>query len=395
MLGASRMTKDAAMQIEPFRIHIPDAAIADLKDRLARTRWPDQPTDAGWELGTDLTYLKELAEYWRTRFDWRSQERALNAFSQFRAKLGGETIHFIHVRGKGPKPLPLVVTHGWPGSFAEMVKLIPLLADPASHGGDAADAFDVVVPSMPGYGFSSKPKRRGMSPFQIAALWTELMQGLGYARFGAQGGDWGSAVSVCLGFKHPEQLLGIHLNFISSSFAPPLHEGERPLAPDEQAFLDARSRWFDAEAGYNRIQATKPQTLGYGLNDSPAGLAAWIAEKFRSWTDCGGEIERSVSKDELLTDISIYWFTETIASSFRIYNEVRTQPLRFQSGERVIVPAALAIFPKEIPMPPRKYVERVFDVVQWTEMPRGGHFAALEEPQLLAEDVRRFFRRFR
>ena len=383
------------MQIEPFKIAIPDAAIADLKERLARTRWPDQPADAGWELGTDIGYLRGLTEYWRTSFDWRAQERALNAFPQYRAKVGDESIHFLHVRGKGPKPLPLVVTHGWPGSFVEMAKLIPLLADPAAHSGDAADAFDVVVPSLPGYGFSSKPKRRGTSPFQIAALWTELMQGLGYPRFGAQGGDWGSAVSVCLGFKHPAQLLGIHLNFISSSFGPPLNERERPLQPDEQAFLDARSRWFDAEAGYNRIQATKPQTLGYGLNDSPAGLAAWIAEKFRSWTDCGGEIERSVSKDELLTNISIYWFTETIASSFRIYNEVRTQPLRFQSGERVIVPAALAIFPKEIPMPPRKYVERVFDVAQWTEMPRGGHFAALEEPQLLAEDVRRFFRQFR
>jgi len=383
------------MQIDPFKISIPDAAIADLRERLGRTRWPDQPEDAGWELGTDLAYLKELVEYWRTGFDWRRQEQVLNAFPQFRAKVGDETIHFIHLRGKGPKPLPLVVTHGWPGSFVEMVKLIPLLADPTAHGSDAADAFDVVVPSLPGYGFSSKPKRRGTSPFQIAALWTELMQGLGYARFGAQGGDWGSAVSVCLGFKHPEQLLGIHLNFISSSFAPPLNERERPVAPDEQAFLDARSRWFDAEAGYNRIQATKPQTLGYGLNDSPAGLTAWIAEKFRSWTDCGGEIERSVSRDALLTNISIYWFTETISSSFRIYNEVRTQPLRFRSGERVTVPAALAIFPKEIPMPPRKYVERVFDVVQWTEMPRGGHFAALEEPRLLAEDVRRFFRRFR
>ena len=384
------------MQIEPFKIAIPDAAISDLRERLARTRWPDQPDDAGgWELGTDLAYLRELADYWRTRFDWRAQERMLNAFPQFRAVVGDETIHFIHARGNGPKPLPLVVTHGWPGSFAEMVKFIPLLADPASHGGDAADAFDVVVPSLPGYGFSSRPKQRGMSAFAIAALWKELMQGLGYPRFGAQGGDWGSAVSICLGFKHPTNLLGIHLNFIPSSFLPPLNPRERPLTPEEQAFLDVRSQWFDAEAGYNRIQATKPQTLGYGLNDSPAGLAAWISEKFRSWTDCGGEIERRVSKDELLTDISIYWFTETISSSFRLYNEARAQPLRFQSGERVSVPTALAKFPKEIPMPPRNYVERVFDVVQWTEMPRGGHFAALEEPQLLAEDVRRFFRRFR
>jgi len=227
------------MKIEPFTIAIADAAIADLKDRLARTRWPDALVDVGWDLGTDLSYLRELVAYWQSRFDWRAQERALNAFPQFRAAVGDETIHFILARGKGPKPLPLVVTHGWPGSFAEMTKLIPLLSDPAAHGGDAVDAFDVVVPSLPGYGFSSRPRRRGTSPFQIAALWAGLMRGLGYERFGAQGGDWGASISTCLGFKFPREVLGIHLNYIPGSFMPPL-DG-RSVLPEEQAFLDARA----------------------------------------------------------------------------------------------------------------------------------------------------------
>src|SRR5262249_876574 len=268
------------------------------------------------------------------------------------------------------------------------------LADPGAHGGNPEDAFDLIVPSLPGYGFSGRPRRPGMNAFAIAGLWAGLMQGLGYERFAAQGGDWGASVTLCLGRLFAERLAGIHLNFIPRSFQPP-SDAANPPSAEETAFVQRRAEWADREGGYAHIQGTKPQTLGYALTDSPAGLAAWIVEKFRSWTDCAGDVERIVSRDALLTNIAIYWFTGTIASSIRLYRETRLRPLRFQPSERVALPTAIASFPFEIPMPPRSWVERVCDVRRWTEFPCGGHFAALEAPELLAEDIRAFFRPLR
>jgi pimeloyl-ACP methyl ester carboxylesterase len=291
--------------------------------------------------------------------------------------------------------LPLIITHGWPGSFVEMVKLIPLLTDPASHGGRAEDAFDVIVPSLPGYGFSDRPRERGMEPRKIAALWARLMRELGYARFAAQGGDWGSAVSIALGLDHAERMIGIHLNYIAGRF---LFGGTLNQTPQDEmarAYLEKLRDWWDAEGGYSHEQGTKPQTLSYALNDSPVGLLAWIVEKFRTWSDCEGDIESVFTRDELLTNVMIYWVTETISSSARLYYETRQQPLSLSHANRIKPPVGFAVFPGEIPIPPRELAERGLNIARWTTMPKGGHFAAMEQPQLLAEDVRAFFRELR
>jgi pimeloyl-ACP methyl ester carboxylesterase len=383
------------MRNAPYRIHVTDDVLEDLKGRLARTRWPDDLEGAGWECGFDRAYLHELTAYWRGQFDWRARERALNAFSNFRADVGGVGVHFIHERGVGRRPLPLLLTHGWPGTFAEFVKIIPLLTDPGKHGGDPDDAFDVVVPSIPGYGFSDRPSKAGMSGSRVADLWASLMEGLGYARFGAQGGDWGATIATWLAVKEASSLVGIHLNYIPGSYRPHTGPGSRETSEAERRFLDERARWIDEEGAYGHIQATRPQTLAFGLNDSPAALAAWIVEKFREWGDCGGDVERRFSRDELLTHVTIYWATQTIGSSMRLYHESRGTPLAFQAGERIHVPAGVARFAKEAPMPPREWVERVYDVRRWTEFPRGGHFAAMEEPEMLASDIREFFRPLR
>lgn len=387
--------RPTAMTIEPFTINIPDTAIEDLKRRLDCTRWPDAPDGSGWELGSNLEYMQSLCAYWRDSFDWRAQEAVLNRLPQYRIAIDGFRIHFVHVRGKGPAPLPLVVTHGWPGSFVEMTRLVALLTDPASHGGAPEDAFDVVVPSLPGYGFSDRPHAAGMDPRQIAILWQRLMSTLGYERFAAQGGDWGASVTTCLGFLFPERLAGLHLNYMPGSYRPPLSETESPLSGEEQDFLDRLAAWADSEGAYGHIQGTKPQSLAYALNDSPAGLAAWIVEKFRAWSDCEGRIENALTRDELLTNISIYWFTRTIGSSMRLYWETRRRPLHFAAGERVRPPVAVAHFPKELPMPPRRFVERVYNLQRWSTMPKGGHFAALEQPELLAQDITSFLRPYR
>ena len=383
------------MGVEKFTIAIPETVLGDLRHRLAATRWPDEPAEAGWEIGTNLAYLKSLVAYWRLDYDWRAEETALNRLPHFRLDIDGLPIHFVHARGNGPKPLPLIITHGWPGSFHEMTKIIPLLADPAAHGGNADDAFDVVVPSLPGYGFSGRPTRRGMSGFEIAALWVRLMAELGYDRFGAQGGDWGATVSTALGLEHADHLIGVHVNFIPGSYLPHLGRGLPEPTDEELNYLDAIRAWRDAEGAYNHLQSTKPQTLGYGLNDSPVGLAAWIVEKFRSWSDCGGDPERCFTKDELITNVMIYWLTETISSSMRIYNEARRRPLKLDRRQRVAPPVGVAVFPKEIPMPPRSWVQRGYNVVHWSALPKGGHFAAMEQPLLLAEDIRKFFRQLR
>jgi pimeloyl-ACP methyl ester carboxylesterase len=378
------------MDVQPFDIEVPQARLDDLRERLARTRWPDEIRDAGWDYGTNLSYLKELVDYWRTGFDWRAQEKALNAFAHFRANIDGLDIHFIHERGHGPNPTPLIITHGWPSTFYQMHKLIPLLTDPARCGADPADAFDVVVPSLPGYGFSTRPTERGMSKSGIARIWSRLMtEGLGYTRFGAQGGDIGTGITTSLALLFPEQLIGIHL---TDPAWPYLGPGTRDLSAAERAYDEDEARWQRDEGAYGELQATKPQTLAYGLNDSPAGLAAWIVEKFRAWGDCDGDVERSFTKDELLTNLTIYWATETINSSIRLYYESRRNPAPFKQGERVTVPTAFAIFPKDIDQPPREWAERSYNVARWTQMPRGGHFAALEEPELLAQDIRAFFK---
>ena len=383
------------MQVEPFKIAISDEVLDDLRRRLERTRWPDEIPGSGWDYGSNLDYIKELVEYWRTGFDWRAQEKLLNNFSHFKTKVDGLNIHFVHERGKGPNPMPLIITHGWPSTFFEMSKIVPILADPASHGGDPADAFDVVAPSLPGFGFSDRPTERGMQVIQVADMWAKLMtENLGYPRFAAQGGDIGAGVTSRLGFSHPDKLHGIHLTSITRP-TPYLGAGTPEITPAEQAHIDQRAKWQQDEGGYNHIQGTKPQTLSYGLNDSPAGVAAWIVEKYRTWSDCGGDVESSYTKDELLTIVTIYWVTQTIGSSVRMYYENQKYTWYMQPEERVEAPSGMALFPQEIAKPPREWADRSYDVRRWTEMPRGGHFAALEEPQLLAEEVRAFFRPMR
>lgn len=382
------------MRIKPFTIAISDGRLEDLDRRLRHTRWPDAMPGMDWEDGTDLGFLQRLTEHWRTNFDWRAQEARLNVFPQYVAELGGVEIHLIHQRGTGPDPFPLVMTHGWPGSGFDMERLIPLLTDPGGHGADPADAFDVVVPSLPGYGFSQRPTRPGFGPEQVAELWVRLMEGLGYHRFGAQASDWGAAVSMWLGSRFPDRVSGLHVNFIPGFYRPPLGEGQPPLSADEEAFLDAAAAWFDAEGAYHRLQSTKPQTPAYALTDSPAGLAAWIVEKIRGWSDCDGDVERAFTLDAILTNISIYWFTGTIGSSMRLYRENRLRPKRFEPDERVLPPLGVAVFPQDV-MPPRTWVERVFNVTRWTTMPRGGHFGAMEAPESLAEEIREFFRPLR
>ena len=383
------------MAVERFTIRVSDAVLRDLADRLDATRWPDEILDSGWEYGSNLAYMRSLAEYWRNRYDWRREEARLNELPQFRIALDGFRIHFVHACGKGPAPLPLIVTHGWPGSFVEMRKLIPLLTDPAAHGGRAEDAFDVVVPSLPGYGFSDHALESGMDPKRIAGLWARLMQELGYQRFGAQGGDWGSVVSIMVGLGHAERVIGIHLNYIAGRFLLGGSLNAQPEGEIANEYLRELRVWWDAEGGYSHEQATKPQTVGYGLNDSPTGLAAWIIEKFRMWSDCAGEVESVFTRDELLTNIMIYWVTQTPASSARLYFESRQKPLSLSFSNRVEPPVAVAVFPKEIVMPPKVLAERGLNIARWTVMPKGGHFAAMEQPALLANDLREFFRPLR
>lgn len=378
------------MTVHPFEIQISEEALDDLRERLARTRWTDEVSGAGWDYGTSLDYLRELAAYWQDGYDWRTQEAGLNRFHQIRAEIDGFGVHAIHERGRSGTPLPLMLTHGWPGSFYQMVKLIPLLTDPAAHGGDPGDAFDIVVPSLPGFGFSDRPQRRGWTTEHTADLWARLMtEELGYEKFGAHGGDWGSAVTESLARRHADILTGIHLTDVPYGH---IFRVQDPTE-EEREYIDTGRVWFEAEGAYGAIQSTKPQTLAYGLNDSPVGLAAWIVEKFRTWSDCDGDIERAFTKDELLTNVMIYWLTETINSSMRGYYESGHQGCNDDS--RIEVPTGFALFPKDLVPPPRHFAERIFNVQRWTEMPRGGHFATMEEPELLAEDIRAFYRQFR
>ena len=381
------------MKPQPFSISVAQETLDDLQQRLAQTRWPDDIEGAGWDYGTNPGYLKELTTYWQHQYNWRKQEAMLNQFHHYKASIDGLGIHFIHEHGKGPKPLPILLTHGWPDSFFRMTKLIPLLTDPEAHGGKAKDAFDVVVPSIPGYGFSDRPTKKGFNAERVADLFARLMtNSLGYNQFAAHGGDWGSSVTEQLAFNHANLLTGIHLTDI------PYHHlfTVKPddLSEAEQAYLNAGKTWQMSEGAYAMIQSTKPQTLAYGLNDSPVGLLAWIIEKFRSWSDSDGDVERRFTKDELLTNVMIYWVTQTINSANRLYYESQHNPSK-NNVEHTNVPTGVAIFPKDLVLAPKAFAERFFNVQQWTEMPSGGHFAALEEPELLAEDIRSFFRPLR
>lgn len=382
------------MKLKQFSITFSQNEMDDLRDRLGRMRWPDEVSGSGWNYGVDLRFLQETCDYWRTKFDWKLQVERLSAFHHYRYESDSGGVHFMHERGKGRSPIPLILTHGWPGSFVEMIRMIPLLTDPAAHGGNSDDAFDVVVPSLPGFGFSDRPAHGGMNTSRVAGIWAELMGELGYSRFAVQGGDIGAGVSTMLGLRHPERMIGVHLNYIPGSYRPFLEEHRR-LSGVEEQFLASTALWAEANGAYAHIQRTRPQTAGYGLNDSPAGLAAWILEKFHEWSDCGGDLYSRLSRDELLTNVTLYWMTQTITSSFRMYYETRKAPLQFARGEFVRPPCAIAVFPKEAPMPPRAWVERGYNIQRWTAMPRGGHFAAMEEPELLAEDIRAFFRGLR
>ena len=335
--------------------------------------------------------MKGLLDYWSGQFDWRAQERRLNEFHHFRADVDGSLVHFVHERARGSGGIPLILTHGWPSSFAEFLPLVPLLTDPQGHGIDGP-AFDVVIPSLPGYGFSERPARTGVTTRSTARRWHALMRGLGYERYGAQGADFGAAVTTYMALDHPEPMLGIHLS--TAEVPPYTGPGSRQLSPDERRFVDRNQQWSDVERGYSAIQSTKPQTLGYGLNDSPAGLAAWIVEKWRSWSDSSGDLDAHVSRDFLLTVITLYWVTQTITSSMRDYVDNRWSGVPIGPDDYVTVPTAVASFANHFVAegePPREWFARLYNVRQWTPMRRGGHFAAAEEPELLARDIAMFF----
>lgn len=375
------------MKIAPFTVNVSDAAVADLARRLDMTRWPDDLGEGTWASGMPLRVQRDVLAYWRDRFDWRAAERRLNALPQFSIEMDGRAVHYLHVKGVDRGSPPIVLTHGWPGSFVEMYKIIPMLTDPANNGLPGQRSFDVVVPSLPGFGFSQAPASAGTNSRVVATLWHRLMTELGYSIYFAQGGDIGSSVSTWLARLYPQAVRALHLNFISGSFQPPLTETDRPLSEAETEWLAARTRWAEREGAYSHVQATKPQTLAYALTDSPAGLAGWLLEKFFAWSDGGNELTQRFELDELLTNVSVYWFSGNVASTLRMYEENARQPLKFDAGERIIPPLSYARFPKEIINPPREWVERMFNVARWTEMPVGGHFAALEQPRALAIDI--------
>ena len=380
------------MTPEPFVVDVDQRVLDDLSARLRATRWPDALPGSGWEYGTERGYLQELCGHWADGFDWRAAERRLNAFPQYLTQVDGERLHYLHVPSPHPGALPLLLTHGWPGSVVEFLAVLPALVDPVAHGGDAGDAFTVVCPSLPGYGWSGPTRQRGWDVRRTARALARLMAALGHERYGAQGGDWGAIASSHLGVLDAEHLVGLHLNMANA---------QRPDGFDDATLSDAERRDVEdmrafraAETGYQAIQGTKPQSLAYALNDSPAGLAGWLVEKFRTWSDCDGDIESAIHRDDVLADLTTYWVTGTAGSAARLYWETAhsgpTMP-----AQRVEVPTGVARFPREIYRPPRAWVEAAYDLRSWTEHPRGGHFAALEQPEALVADVRAFFRPLR
>lgn len=380
--------------MQPFKIDVPQSVLDDLQRRLAHTRWPDEIEDADWDYGTTQSYLRQLATYWQTDYDWRAQEAKLNEFPHFTAEVDDLNVHFLYIEGKGPNPMPLLLVHGWPDSFFRMTKIIGLLTDPASHGGRAEDAFTVIVPDLPGYGFSSRPTERGYNPKRMADVLAKLMtKTLRYKKFVAHGGDWGSSIVENLALHHGGSLLGIHLTDVPSTHAKTADKLP-DLSAAEKAFVVKNKAWQEKEAGYQKIQGTKPETLAYSLNDSPVGLLGWIIEKFHAWSDHDGNIEHTFTKDDLLTNVMIYWVTQTIGSSVRLYYETMHSPA-LSAPTHTSVPTGFAIFPKDITPVPQEFAERFFNVQRWEEMPRGGHFAALEAPGLLVRELREFFRPLR
>ncbi|MFC8194465.1 epoxide hydrolase family protein [Streptomyces sp. NPDC057298] len=378
---------------EPFTVQTDPAVLEDLRARLRATRWPDTPEDAGWSLGTDIAYLRELVAYWADGFDWPVQEAALAQLPRFRVTLGGLGIHFVHARAVAPAGpvLPLVLSHGWPDSFWRYSKVIPLLTDPGAHGADPADAFDVVVPDMPGYGYSDRPTGRPLDSIAVAGLWAELMDVLGHARFGAAGGDMGSHVSRYLALDHPDRVVAVH----RMDGGLPVFSGDpADLTPEERSWFEEVAAWGASEGAYGAMHRTKPQTAAVGLTDSPAGLAAWIVEKLHAWSDCGKDIEQSFTKDEILTNVTLYWLTETIGSAMRMYR-ANAAIAPEQLARRVEVPSGFSIFRGDVVRPPRAWLERTANVVHMSEPERGGHFAPFEEPELYAEELRAFFRPYR
>ena len=378
---------------EPFRVEVPDAVLSDLGERLARTRWPDQIEAYGWRQGAELGAVKRYVAYWADGYDWRSAEAGLNRLSHFTAPAGGLRIHFVHERSPHEGATPILIQHGWPGSFFEFHKIIEMLTRPERHGGEPGDAFHVVAPSLPGYAFSEAPRKPGMHPGAIGELMHGLMHDvLGYRRYAVQGGDWGALVASAIALTYPESVVGLHLNM--QGYRAKTGGAARPLDEEEKAWLGKAREVFAEDMAYFAIQGTRPTSLGYGLTDSPAGLLGWFLEKFTAWTDCDGVLENAVSRDEFLTNLMLYWVTGSIASAARVYYEHIHTGRRgaLEAGERVEVPTAMAVFPREILVGPRQWVERAYNVVRWTEMPRGGHFAAFEQPGLLAADIRAFFR---
>jgi pimeloyl-ACP methyl ester carboxylesterase len=381
-------------QSAAFSLNVADTAIADLRERLSRTRFPDQAPGEPWEYGTNVDYLRGLVEYWRSGFDWRAQEARLNAFPQFKAPLHDIDVHFLHVPGKGPNPCPLLLMHGWPGSVFEFMDLIPRLTDPGSFGGDPADAFTVVAPSLPGYGLSFRPGQKRFGIEEIADCLADLMtETLGYNRFAAQGGDWGGITASRMGYAHATKLIGIHVNLLAVRREPNMLSDP---TPEERKYLEELAHWLKEETGYQWIQGTRPQTLSFGLTDSPAGLAAWIVEKFRAWSDCNGDVESAFTRDQLLANISLYWFTGAIGSSFFPYYFRMHRPWPIPEGGTIAVPSGYSEFPREILRAPRSLAERTYtDIRRWTVMSRGGHFAAMEQPEALAGEIQAFFRPLR
>jgi pimeloyl-ACP methyl ester carboxylesterase len=388
------------MRKEAFTVSVSDTVLNDLRERLARTRFPRDFANDRWEYGTNTAYLKELIEYWRDRFDWRAVEREINSYPNYRTEIEGIPIHFIHQPGKGPKPVPLILSHGWPWTFWDFHKVIRPLADPGSHGGDPADAFDVVVPSLPGYGFSTPLTTTGINYWRTADLWVTLMRDvLGYDKFAAQGGDWGALITAQLGHKYAQHMIGVHVNLMASLAFFGGGGGPKPedFGPGEEGWLERNRNFIDNESGYMRLQCTKPQTIAMALNDSPAGLCSWITEKRRTWSDCGGDLERRFSKDDLCATMMLYWISESYGTSARYYYEAAHNAWQPSHDRSPVVeaPTGAAVFLKEVMLMPRKWAERYYNLKRWTVMPSGGHFAPMEEPERLVEDIRAFFRPLR
>ena len=400
------------MEIKPFPIHVSEEILEDLRERLRRVRWPHQIPGSGWEYGTDLQYMKEFVNYWLNEFNWRQQEARLNKFAHFKANVDGLGVHFIHEKGKGPRPLPLLMLHGYPWSIVTLLKIIPMLTDPASHGGNAEDSFTVIAPSLCGFCLSDPPNERGFNIPRHPQKYHELMvEGLGYKRYGLEGGDWGGIIAWSYGHEYADDLVGIHINYMGIRMRDEVPPEERdpniirglglrgaplrPRDPDQLRFWKAAERYWLEEGGYAHINMTRPLSIAYAMTDSPAGLAAWFVEKFRAWSDWDSNFEELFTKDDLITNVMLYWVWNTFSSAIRIYYESNYHPWTVQPGRKVQVPTGIAAFPKDIVPIVRSQAEKYFNVVRFNEYPRGGHFAIHEQAEVLAKDLREFYRPLR